>query len=87
MSSDFEDRIDELKGKVSQLKNILQTEEGTKKTLVMSEFTADQGIKKGEKSSPTHVVQLCPRLWESCRSSVLADDIQDQFYTDLAAST
>lgn len=67
MSSDFEDRIEELKGKVSQLKNSLQTEEATKNALVMPfikdilgydvfnplevvpEFTADQGIKKGEK--------------------------------------
>lgn len=67
MSSDFEDRLEEMQGKVAQLKGSLQTEEATKNALVMPfikdilgydvfnplevvpEFTADQGIKKGEK--------------------------------------
>jgi len=67
MSSDFEDRLEEMQGKVAQLKDSLQTEEATKNALVMPfikdilgydvfsslevvpEFTADHGIKKGEK--------------------------------------
>lgn len=87
MSSDFEDRIEQLKGKISQLKNSLQTEEATENALVMPDFTADQGIKKGEKLLPNHAGQ--PNLCfseKSCRSSIFTDDFQNQFHSDLGAS-
>lgn len=67
MPSDFEDRLEEMRGKVTQLKDSLHSEVVTKNALTMpfikdalgydvfcpqeviAEFTADQGIKKGEK--------------------------------------